>query len=157
MLEYPFKPLCLRWVSCHKVLTYIEYRAVSGVFRTPPSPTQLHPASVSSPRTKGEAGRYTHSPGGEGVGGGVNPVIRKTPDIGLASYSTIPLRFLPFLPPNYVTVSCRVLNTRTGNWTGHAFPHSRIPGVLSLNNSHHCCLQQFSPLLSPTILTTAVS
>jgi hypothetical protein len=36
-----------------KILTYIEYRAVSGVFRTiGPSPP-LHPASVSSPSTKG--------------------------------------------------------------------------------------------------------
>jgi hypothetical protein len=39
---------------------YVEYRAVSGVFKNienidPPPP--LHPASVSSPRTKG--GGYT--------------------------------------------------------------------------------------------------
>ncbi len=37
----------------HKVLTYIEYRAVSGVFRTIDPPTPLNPASVSSPRTEG--------------------------------------------------------------------------------------------------------
>jgi hypothetical protein len=38
----------------HKVLTYIEYKAVSGVFRTiDPPPHPLSPASVSSPRTKG--------------------------------------------------------------------------------------------------------
>ncbi len=37
----------------HKVLTYIEYRTVSGVFRTIDPPPPLHPASVSSPRTKG--------------------------------------------------------------------------------------------------------
>ncbi len=37
----------------HKVLTCIEYRAVSGVFRTIDPPPLLHPASVSSPRTKG--------------------------------------------------------------------------------------------------------
>ncbi len=37
----------------HKVLTYIEYRAVSGVFRTIDPPPPLHPASVSSPCTKG--------------------------------------------------------------------------------------------------------
>jgi hypothetical protein len=41
----------------HKVLTYIEYRAVSGVFRTIDPPPPLHPESVSSPRTKG--GGYT--------------------------------------------------------------------------------------------------
>jgi hypothetical protein len=38
----------------HKVLTYIEYRAVSGVFRTIDPPPPLPPASVSSHRTKGE-------------------------------------------------------------------------------------------------------
>jgi hypothetical protein len=51
----------------HKVLIYIEYRAVFGVFRTIDPPPPFHPASVSSPRTKG--GEGTHSPGGEGVGG----------------------------------------------------------------------------------------
>jgi hypothetical protein len=57
-------------VTDHKVLTYIEYRAVSGVFRTIDPTTPLHPASVSSPRTKdGGGGGGTHSPGGEGVGG----------------------------------------------------------------------------------------
>ncbi len=50
-----------------KVLTYIEYRAVSGVFRTIDPPPPLHPASVSSPRTKG--GGRTHLPVGEGVVG----------------------------------------------------------------------------------------
>jgi hypothetical protein len=34
----------------HEVLTYIEYRAVSGVFRTIHHPPPLHPASVSSSR-----------------------------------------------------------------------------------------------------------
>ncbi len=68
----------------HKVLKYIEYRSVSGVFRTIDSPPPLHPASVSSTRTKG----------GGGVGytlawrwGGGGSIFRKTPDIGLASYS----------------------------------------------------------------------
>jgi hypothetical protein len=51
--------------QAHKVLIYIEYRAVSGVFRTINPPPPFHPASVSSPRTKGG----THSLGGEGVGG----------------------------------------------------------------------------------------
>jgi uncharacterized coiled-coil DUF342 family protein len=37
----------------HKVLTNIEYRGVSGVFRTIDPPPPVHPASVSSPRTKG--------------------------------------------------------------------------------------------------------
>ncbi len=50
----------------YKVLTYIAYRAVSGVFRTIDPTPPLHPASVSSQRTKGGG---THLPGGEGVGG----------------------------------------------------------------------------------------
>jgi hypothetical protein len=37
----------------HKVLTYVEYRAVSGVFQNINPPPPLHPPSVSSPRTKG--------------------------------------------------------------------------------------------------------
>ncbi len=35
----------------HKVLTYVEYRTVSGVFKNIDPPPLLHPASVSSPRT----------------------------------------------------------------------------------------------------------
>ncbi len=67
----------------HKVLINIEYRAVSGVFQTiDPLPP---PPSVSSPRTKG----YTLA---GWWGGGVGSICRKTPDIGLASYSIIPLR-----------------------------------------------------------------
>ncbi len=78
----------------HKVLTYIEYRAVSGVFRTIDPPPLLHPASVSSPRTKG--GGYTLA-GRGGDGGGGGSIFRKTPDIGLASYSIIPLRLYGIL------------------------------------------------------------
>jgi hypothetical protein len=37
----------------HKVLTYVEYRAVSGVFQNIYPHPPFHPASVSSPRTKG--------------------------------------------------------------------------------------------------------
>jgi hypothetical protein len=60
----------------HKVLTYIEYRAVSVIFRTIDPPPPLHPASVSSLR----------------AGGGGGSIFRKTPDIGFAYYSIIPLR-----------------------------------------------------------------
>jgi hypothetical protein len=44
-----------------KLLTYVEYRAVSGVFQNIDFPPPLHPASVFR--------SVTHSPGGEGVGG----------------------------------------------------------------------------------------
>ncbi len=70
----------------HKVLTYVEYRNVSGVFQNIDPHPPLHPASVSFPRTKGGG---THSPGGEGRGGSI---FWKTPDIGLACYSIISLR-----------------------------------------------------------------
>ncbi len=36
------------WLRLHKVLTYVEYRAVPGVFQNiDPSHPHLHPASVS--------------------------------------------------------------------------------------------------------------
>ncbi len=67
------------------------YRVQSSFWRLPKlqywPPPPLHPASVSFPRTKGVGG-YTLA----GRWGGVGPVFRKTPDIGLASYSIIPLR-----------------------------------------------------------------
>jgi hypothetical protein len=37
----------------HKVLTYVEDRAVSSVFQNIAPPPPIHPASVSAPRTKG--------------------------------------------------------------------------------------------------------
>jgi hypothetical protein len=71
----------------HKVLTYKEYRAVSGVFRTIDPPPPFPPSECVLPPHLRRRG--THSPGGKGVGGSI---FRKTPDIGLASYSIIPLR-----------------------------------------------------------------
>ncbi len=69
----------------HKVLTYVEYRAVSEAFQNIDPPPPLHPK---------RRGR-THSPGGEGGEGANILVFWKTPDIGLASYSLIPLRSQP--------------------------------------------------------------
>jgi hypothetical protein len=56
----------------HKVLTYVEYRAVSG--------------ECVLPRTKGGGIHSAHSPGGEGDGGSI---FWKTPAIGLASYNNL--------------------------------------------------------------------
>ncbi len=69
----------------HKVLTYIEYRAVSGVFRTIDPPPPLHPASVSSPRTKG--GGYTLAGRWGGGGEGVNISEDARHWIGLLQYN----------------------------------------------------------------------
>ncbi len=76
--------------SCCSQSTYIYtvYRAGSGVFRT----TVLNPHPLSTqrvcPTTAPKAGGYTLA----GRWGGGGSIFRKTPDIGLASYSTIPLR-----------------------------------------------------------------
>ncbi len=54
----------------HKVLTYVEYRAVSGVFPNIDPHPPLHPASLSSPRTKGgvvHTRRAVEGGGGWGV------------------------------------------------------------------------------------------
>ncbi len=79
----------------HKVLTYVEYRAVSDVFQIFTLPHPLSTQRVCPPPERRGGGGGTHSPGGEGVGGG--SIFWKTPDIGLASYSLIPLRRQPYL------------------------------------------------------------
>ncbi len=56
---------------------------MSGVFRTIDPPPPLHPASVSSPRTKG-GGVHTRRGGG---GGGVNISEDARPWIGLLQYN----------------------------------------------------------------------
>ncbi len=67
-----------------KYLHIIEHRAVSGVLQTTDPPPPLHPATVSKRR-----GVHTcRAVRGEGGGS----IFWKTPAIGLASYSIIPLR-----------------------------------------------------------------
>ncbi len=51
----------------HKVLTYVEYRAVSGVFQNI-DPHPLYTQRLCPPPAP-KAGGGTHSPGCEGVGG----------------------------------------------------------------------------------------
>ncbi len=68
----------------HKVLTYVEYRAESGVFRTILTPHPPLPlASVSSPRTEG--GGYTLA--GRWGDGGVNISEDARHWIGLLQYN----------------------------------------------------------------------
>jgi hypothetical protein len=74
----------------HKVLTYIEYRAVSGVFRTI-DPHPLSTQRVCPPPAPKAVGVHTRR--AMRVAGSI---FRKTADIGLASYSIIPLRSLIF-------------------------------------------------------------
>ncbi len=68
----------------HKVLTYIEYRAGSGVFRTIDPPTPSTASECVLPRTKGGGGGGTHSPGGEGLGVNISEDARHW--IGLLQY-----------------------------------------------------------------------
>jgi hypothetical protein len=57
--------------------------AVTGVFQNIDPPAPLHPATVSSPRTKGEG--YTLT----GRWGGGGSIFWKAPDIGLASWPSL--------------------------------------------------------------------
>jgi len=63
------------------------YRAVSGVFQNIDPQPLLHPASVSSPRTKGGRVHSAHSPGGEGVGGQYFGRRQTRHWIGLSQYN----------------------------------------------------------------------
>jgi hypothetical protein len=67
----------------HKVLTYIEYRAVSGVFRTIDPPPPSPPSECVLPPPHQRRGG-SHSPGGEGVG--VNILEDARHWIGLLRY-----------------------------------------------------------------------
>jgi hypothetical protein len=49
------------------ILTYVEYRAVSGVFQNIDPPTPSPPSECVLPLHQRQGG--THSPGGEGEGG----------------------------------------------------------------------------------------
>jgi hypothetical protein len=72
-----------KYTRMQKVLTYVEYRAVSGVFQKydppPPSPSS---ECVLPPHQRREGAV-------RGVGGSI---FWKTPDIGLTSYSIISIR-----------------------------------------------------------------
>ncbi len=63
----------------------VEYRAVSGVFQNIDPRPPLHPASMSSPRTKG-GGRGYYLAGRWG-GGGVNILEDARHRIGLLQYN----------------------------------------------------------------------
>ncbi len=93
---------------------YIEYRAVSGVFQNIDPPTLLQPGSVSSPPHQRR-------------GGGVHTrralrrwgvtIFWKTPDIGLASNSIIPLRGTAW---NMFHRYCDIFATRSSKKWAHS-------------------------------------
>jgi hypothetical protein len=77
--------LIIRGVICKSrrtTGTYVEYRAVSGVFQNIDPPPPLHPANVSSPRTKG-GGVHTRQ---VLRGWGVNILEHTRHRIGLLQY-----------------------------------------------------------------------
>ncbi len=78
----------------HKVLTYVEYRAVSSVFQNidpPPHAPPSPPSECVLPphQRRGVPGGYTLAMRWGGVGGSI---FWNMSDKGLASYSTISLR-----------------------------------------------------------------
>jgi hypothetical protein len=78
--SHPLLPFHFCHGCTHKVLTYVEYRAVSGVFQNiDPPPPSPHSECVLPPAPK--AGGHTR----RAVRGWWS-IFWKTPDIGLASY-----------------------------------------------------------------------
>jgi hypothetical protein len=113
----------------YKVLTYIEYRAVSGVFRTIGPQPPLHPASVSTPPPPHQKGGYTLAVRWGG-GGGVNISVSEdaTHWIGLLQNSpSTPLSFSSSC--NGVKLTCRFLFRAEGT---EEFRPITNPGPASL-------------------------
>ncbi len=87
----------------HKVLTYVEYRAVSGVFQSIDPPPPSSPSECVLPPHQRRGGYWgTHSPGGGGS------VFWKMSDIGLASCSINSLRALPMDQIKTPNPKCRL-------------------------------------------------
>ena len=87
--------VCSVILSAHKVLTYVEYRAVSGVFQNIDPPPPLPLTSESCPPHQRRGG--THPPGGEGVGG--------------LTVSLIPSTGIPVFQPGGPVRHCPGLNS----------------------------------------------
>ncbi len=85
-LENCLKSRKMVYIRAQSTCIYRVQGSVS-VFRTINPPPPLHPVSVSSPRTEGGGVHYTLA----GPWGGGGSILRKTPDIGWASCSIIPL------------------------------------------------------------------
>jgi hypothetical protein len=84
----------------HKVLTYVEYRAVSGVFQNIDPPLSIQRVC---PPTAPKAEGYTLAR--RWGGGGSISILWKSPDVGLASYSIISLRYYIYDPNNWLVTA----------------------------------------------------
>ena len=80
----------------YKLLTYEEYRAVSGVFQNIDPPTPLHPANMSLPRTKGGGVHHTRREVREWE---VNILEEARHWIGLLQYNLSTIRSFELGPP----------------------------------------------------------
>ncbi len=118
--------------------TYI-HRIQSSVWRLPnywlPVPTPSPPSECVLPPHQRRWG--THSPGGEGVGGSL---FRKMSDIGLASYSIIPLLTtftVQYL--EYALVFISVLRESTYSWCQMEWSKSLVDqGITLLKLQYYC-------------------
>ncbi len=83
-IEFYLNSFVARNNAIHKVLTDVEYRAVSDVFQNIDPPPPSPPSECVLPPHQRR--RSKHSPGGEGDGWSI---FWKTPAIGLASYNNL--------------------------------------------------------------------
>jgi hypothetical protein len=133
-----YKPFCAR------VLTYKEYRAVSGVFRTkllnpPPPPPFFQPASESSARTKGGGVHARRAVRGWGINKSEDTRHR----IGHLQYNPSSLPPFPFTPgsplPKAAVWHCHIIAAAAALCdfqpfadfhTSLAFPHQFFPPAI---------------------------
>jgi hypothetical protein len=129
----------------HKVLTYVDYRAVSGVFQNI-DPPPLHPASVSSPRTKGGGDPLTWG------GGGVNILEDARHWIGLLQYNlSLQSNSSSFLVPlSFLSLPLTLYSTPFSSFSQN---HKRPLSLLSISplifgniSFSLLCLSSFSSL-----------
>ncbi len=85
------KPPHITGTHICSALTYVEYRAMSGVFQNidPPPPSPPSECVLPQHQRRGGGGTPRRAVRGWWV---IISIFWKTPDIGLASYSLIPLR-----------------------------------------------------------------
>ncbi len=120
------------WCCTRNILffTYVEYRAVSGVFQNIDPPPPLHPASVSSPRTKG--GGINTRPAVRGWGVNILKYARHW--IGLLQYNLSTLYTLELCSFATMT-SCIDPSVRIVTKSPKVEPLL----IFSISLTHRCC------------------